>query len=62
MWKSCKFGLFYILSNISVEPATFLRGLSDNLVASVWNSLKIDKVCREGTQWFGDGTTANIKY
>jgi len=55
MKHSISDALSYIKKEISVEPVLFLCGISYNLVANIYNSLKQEKVCKVGSRWFGDG-------
>ncbi len=39
----------------SIEPVMFMHAVSALLVSTVYSSLRLDKVCRVGSDWFGNG-------
>ncbi len=60
-WAALKALTLKVLANVTMEPLMFVRSVGHNAFLSVWTNLKIDKVCRTGTNWFGNGTDRHAK-
>ncbi len=46
----------------SAEPIMFLHAVSAFLVSTVYSSLRLDKVCRVGSDWFGNGEVSTSRF